>query len=162
MTNILTEAPAPEAMTSKYNLEIKKILVAVDLSPHSEQTAAYAIELAKPFGAYLTLVHVSSPERANELTGDKGDRFSEPAVVPEEELERLEKKIRRTHPSCSAHVCVGDPADKVALMAEILHADLIVTASHHPGFLARLFGLDQAPRIVHQAPCPVLVYQEKN
>jgi nucleotide-binding universal stress UspA family protein len=41
-------------------------------------------------------------------------------------------------------------------------ADLIVTASHHPTFLRRLFNLDKAPRIMHRAPCPVLVYHEKN
>jgi nucleotide-binding universal stress UspA family protein len=35
---------------------------------------------------------------------------------------------------------------------------VIITASHHPSFLARLLNLDQAPKIMHRAPCPVLVY----
>jgi nucleotide-binding universal stress UspA family protein len=54
----------------------------------------------------------------------------------------------------------GDPAEQVALLAQDLDADLIITASHNPGFLTRLFGWDQAPRILQRAHCPVLVYHE--
>jgi nucleotide-binding universal stress UspA family protein len=43
-------------------------------------------------------------------------------------------------------------------MAQTLQADLILTGSRHPSFLAQLLGLDQPSRIVHRAPCPVLVY----
>ncbi len=160
MTNILTEASAPQAMTPGYSLNIKKILVAVDLSPHSEATAAYAAALAKHFGAHLTLLHVCSPKEAAEETSSKDCRFDDPVIAPENELENLAKKIRRTYPECSAYVCVGDPADKIVLMADILRADLILTGSHHPGFLGRLLGLDQPARIAHRAPCPVLVYHE--
>jgi nucleotide-binding universal stress UspA family protein len=39
---------------------------------------------------------------------------------------------------------------------------LIIAASHHPAFLARLFNLDKAPNIMHHAPCPVLVYHEQH
>jgi nucleotide-binding universal stress UspA family protein len=45
-------------------------------------------------------------------------------------------------------------------LAQERDADLIITASHRPGFLARLLYLDQAPRIMHAASCPVLVYHE--
>jgi type I site-specific restriction-modification system R (restriction) subunit len=41
-------------------------------------------------------------------------------------------------------------------------ADLIITASHRPSLLARLLNLDQAPKIMHRAPCPVLVYHEEH
>jgi nucleotide-binding universal stress UspA family protein len=155
MTDMLTEVPAPPAMASDYSLNLKKILVAVDLSPHSEKTAAYAAQLAAPFGASLTLLHVCSP---NEATAEESSKFDDPFTTPEKELENLAKKIRKTYPECSAYVSVGDPADKVVMMAEILKADLILTGSHHPSFLGRLLGLDQPSRIVHRAPCPVLVY----
>ena len=158
MTNILTEAPAPQAMTSGYSLNIKKILVAVDLSAHSAETAAYAAALAEPFGAHLTLLHVCSPKEVAGETSSKDCGFGDPVIAPEKELENLAKKIRRTYPECSAYVCVGDPADKIVMMADILRADLILTGSRHPTFLGRLLGLDQPSRIVHRAPCPVLVY----
>lgn len=50
------------------NLNIRKIVVAVDLSPHSEKTAAYAAQFAKSFGASMTLVHVFAPECVTEFT----------------------------------------------------------------------------------------------
>jgi hypothetical protein len=37
---------------------------------------------------------------------------------------------------------------KIHLTELVLEADLISTASYHPGFLGRLFGLEQAPRIL--------------
>jgi nucleotide-binding universal stress UspA family protein len=144
-------------MTPGEDHNINKILVAVDLSPDSEKTAAYAVELARPFGAYLSLIHVCAPN-ADEVTGKTDDRFGEPVLAPQEKLEELAKKIRRTYPRCSAHLCVGDPADKLAVMAEILDADLILVGNHHPNFLGRLLELDQTERILHQAPCSVLVF----
>jgi nucleotide-binding universal stress UspA family protein len=63
---------------------------------------------------------------------------------------------------CDSVILVGSPAEQITALARDMDADLIVTASHHPTFLARLFSLDQAPRIVHRAPCPVLVYHEMN
>jgi nucleotide-binding universal stress UspA family protein len=158
MTGILTEAPASQPMTS--GLNIKKILVAVDLSPHSKETVAYAVKLAEPNGAYLALVHVCSPEPGAEASNRKGNGFDRSAVYPEEQLENLARKIRKTYPNCSAHLCVGDPAEKIALMADILHADLILVGNRQPSSLGRLFGLDEVIRIEHEAPCPVLVCPE--
>ena len=162
MNDLLQETRAPQTMLASADLSIKKILVAVDLSPHSEQTAAYAAEFAARFGASLTLVYVCSPKDATELTGSTDSHFGDPVIAPEEELENLARKVRRTYPSCSACLCVGDPADKVVLMAQTLHTDLILTGSRHPSFLAQLLGLDQPSRIVHRAPCPVLVYNDSN
>lgn len=77
-------------------------------------------------------------------------------------LSRLTATLRERYPACEAAFLLGDPAEQVAGLAHDLHADLIVTASHHPSFLARLLNLDQAPKIMHRAPCPVLVYHEDN
>jgi nucleotide-binding universal stress UspA family protein len=42
------------------------------------------------------------------------------------------------------------------------NADLIVTASHYRSSLGQLFNLDQAPKITHRAPCPVLICHEQS
>ena len=158
MNALLAETQAPRTTGSGADLSIKKILVAVDLSPRSEETAAYAAELAEPFGASLTLVHVCSPKEAGEEKGKKDNRFDDPVMA----LEDLARKVRRTCPSCSAYLYVGDPADKIIGLAEILHADLIVTGSHNQSSLGQSLGLNQPSRIFHGTPCPVLVYRDSN
>jgi nucleotide-binding universal stress UspA family protein len=162
MNDLLKEARAPRTMPFGADLSIKKILVAVDLSPHSEETATYAAELAAPFGASLALVHVWSPKEASKVTDSTDSRLGDSVIAPEEELGNLTKKIRRTYPSCTGYLVVGDSADKIVLMAETLRADLIVTGSSQQRFLGELLGLDQPSRIVHDAPCPVLVHHHRN
>ena len=156
MSQVLEKAEA-----NPYNLNMRRIVVAVDLSPHSQKTAAYAAQFAKSFGAALTFVHVFMPERITEFT-DQGvhEGYEEDKRATELELTKLVNNVRKTYPDCDSEFRVGDPADEVNLIAKALKADLIITASHHPGFLSRLFGIDQAPRILHRAVCPVLIYHE--
>lgn len=144
-------------------LNMKRIVVAVDLSTHSQKTASYAAEFAKSFGASITLVHAFAPERITEFTTEEvHQRFAADMRDTERDLDKLAAAVRETHPYCYTEFRVGDPAEEVNLIAKALNADLIITASHHPGFLGRLFGADQAPRILHRAQCPVLVYHEGN
>jgi len=143
-------------------LNIKEIVVAVDLSPHSEKTAAYAAKFAKSYGASITLVHAFAPEYITEFTTQEvHESYREEEREAERALGKLAERVRETYPDCGCEFRVGDPAEEVTLMAKDLDADLIITASHHPHFLSRLFGLDQAPRILHRAQCPVLVYHEE-
>jgi nucleotide-binding universal stress UspA family protein len=163
MNDLLVEkTQARRTIPSDSDLKIKKILVAVDLSPHSERTAAYAAEFAARFGASLTLIHVCSPKETETETSSKDCRFDDPMIAPEKKLEDLARKVRRTYPTCSAYLYVGDPAEKIVMTAKILGADLILTGSRYAKSLAGLLGLDQPSRIVHRAPCPVLVYHDSN
>lgn len=149
--------------TTAYNLNIKRIVVAVDLSTHSRKTAAYAARFAKSFGASVTLVHAFAPERITEFTTEEvHERYEADMRDTAQDLDKLATAVREIYPDCDTEFRVGDPAEEVNLIAKDLQADLIITASHHPGFLSRLFGTDQAPRILHRAECPVLVYHEGN
>jgi nucleotide-binding universal stress UspA family protein len=159
---LVEEAREPRTIPFGSDLNIKKVLVAVDLSSHSEKTAAYAAEFAARFGASVTLIHVCSPKDTAAETSSKNYRFDDLMIAPAKKLEDLARKVRRTYPTCSAFLYVGDPADKIAMMAEILGADLIVTGSRYAKSLAGLLELDQPSRIVHRAPCPVLVYHDGN
>jgi nucleotide-binding universal stress UspA family protein len=162
MNMLLDKTVATEQTSDKYDLQVKRIVVAVDLSPHSEKTAAFAAGFARSFGASLILVHVFAPEPITEFTTQEvHERFEEEQRETEKKLENLVEKIRETYPACEMELRLGDPAEQVTLVAVDTKADLIITASHHPGFLGRLFGLDQAPRILHRARCPVLVYHEE-
>ena len=57
---------------------------------------------------------------------------------------------------------VGAPAERISALADDMDADLIVTASHHPTFVGRLFHLDKSTLILHRVPCPVLIYRNES
>ena len=145
----------------RFNLA--KILVAVDLTPHSEKTAAYGAEFAKSVDASVTLLHVFPPEPSVEFMSEcVFESFERSRSLMAEKLTKLIEQVRETGVKCDHDFRVGDPAEQVVAAAKDLNADLIITGAHHPGFLGRLLGLDQPPRILHRAGCPVLVYHEGN
>jgi nucleotide-binding universal stress UspA family protein len=128
---------------------------------NSEKTASYAVALAKNFGASITFVHVFPPEAITEFTTQEVHEFYErERDSQKEELASFADKIRQTYAQVDTEFRIGNTADQTKEAALEQDADLIITASYHPGFLGRLFGLEQAPRIVNRAPCPVLVYHE--
>jgi nucleotide-binding universal stress UspA family protein len=161
MTKILEELATSRRIPDQNDLQIRKIVVAVDLSSHSEKTASYAAKLAKSLGASITLVHVFASEVFTEFSTEAvHESYEEQRRFAEKQLTGLAEKVREICFDCNTQFRIGNPADEVSLVALSLNADLIVTASHHPSFLARLFGADQAPRILHRAPCSILVYHE--
>jgi nucleotide-binding universal stress UspA family protein len=87
-------------------------------------------------------------------------------TILEEERDRLCKslgeltqKVKPSGLTCKAIFLVGDPAEQIAKWARKVDADLIITGSKESAFLGRLFNLAKAPRIMHRAPCPVLVFK---
>jgi nucleotide-binding universal stress UspA family protein len=157
--NTLEAKPTPAR-----TLNIKKIVVAVDLSPHSEAIAAFAAQFAQAFGASIILTHTCPSESVNPfIVIETPEVFTAPErqrAAAKGALAELAQSLRETCPDCKGAVMVGDPAERVAWLAQTLNADLIVLGSSHVHLLGRLFGLDQAANILHRAPCPVLVYSE--
>jgi universal stress protein A len=143
-------------------VSIKKVLVAVDLSHHSEATAFYAAGIANQFGASLTIVHVYEPVPLSDYCCESTfTLLDNQQDCLQELLDGLTQKTQQLGVSSDSFFLIGEPAGKISGLAREIHADLIVTASHHLTFLGRLFNLEKAPQIIHQAPCPVLVYHEK-
>ncbi|HEY0790714.1 MAG TPA: universal stress protein [Chthoniobacterales bacterium] len=132
---------------------LKRIVTAVDLTPHSATTARYAADFARSVGASLVLVHVYPDPNGPGVKADERNR-----QAAERALADLTAMLRENGHACESAFLVGEPAAQVAAVAGNLDADLIVTASHHPSVLGQLFNRDQAPRIIHRAPCSVLVY----
>jgi nucleotide-binding universal stress UspA family protein len=144
-------------------VSIKRVVVAVDLTKNSEATAHYAAQIAKWFNASLCVVHVFSPAPWSEL--GREDAYN---LIDRERLElraRLDQLTEQAHQLVSVceSVCLeGEPAEQIPALARDLDADLIVIASHHPSFLARVFNLDTAPKIMRRTHCPVLVYHQED
>jgi nucleotide-binding universal stress UspA family protein len=124
-------------------------------------TEASVVDVRRIVGAAITFVHVFPPEAITEFTTeDVHASYEQQRDIAKERLASFGKKVGQVYSDCKTEFRIGDTAEQVKLAAMELEADLIITASYHPGFLGRLFGFEQAPRIVNHAPCPVLVYHE--
>jgi len=142
-------------------LRVKTILVAVDLSSHSERTVTYAVSIARQFGASLKLIHVYVPPSAVEFGSEDMYRLlAEGRRDAERRLTNLTSQIRAKYPDCQSLLTTGEPAEQVARAAAMMSADLIVVGRHHHTLFGHFLKLDQAPKIIHRAACPVLVWED--
>ena len=136
----------------------KHILVATDLSVHSNSIIKRAMELGKQTGAKLSMVHVLS-HTAIAYAGE----FSIPidaeyqTVMKEHAYSQLLKISKKYDiPKKSVHLVEGSVKLAVADLAEEIRADLIVLGTHAHEGLEKLLG-SQVSAILHAAPCDVWV-----
>ncbi len=135
----------------------KRIGCAVDFSDGSRAALREATDLAGRFGAGLVLLH------AEELTGVTD--IPPPRSVVESTRRELEAKLaewkgeaeRELRREVEAHVVPGPAAPGIARAATDRRLDLLVTGTHgRRGFRHLVLG-SVAERLVHLAPCSVLV-----
>ena len=150
-------SPEPVIRTRPF---IRKIVAAVDLTERSFATAEYAVKVAKSFGASLVFVYVHPTESMfNFITNGGYDLIDSEQQNQRHTLISLTDTVSKNYPFCSQTFLVGDAAEAVPAYAREIEADLIIVASHHPSFLTSALHLDQAPKIIRDATCPVLVYR---
>jgi universal stress protein A len=140
-------------------MDIRHILAPTDFSDYSKKAISDAFELARTFGATLSLLHVLEPSpylgeftlptMGEELLGDLERQASAALaqVLPEAQQAKIE--VTRA-------VAIGAPSQKIVETAEAEHVDLIVMATHGRTGLSHLLIGSVAERVVRTAPCPVL------
>ena len=126
----------------------RPVVVALDGSALSESAIPLGASWARQLGSPLELVNVLEPTL-------------DPDIMPPGDAREsgyLEGLAKQWHAE-SWEVLHGRPADAITRHAAD-HAGLLVAATHGRSGLSRLFMGSVAVRIVHQAPCPVLVQRE--
>ena len=134
-----------------------KILHANDGSDHAFNALSLALKIAKQSNAELHMICVEEidylPETIEDVrqeTGVAGRRFH--SVV-----NRARSMAEESQVKLKTHVVAGHPVRDIVDLARDLKADLLVVgASGHSALYDRMIG-SRADRIVHLAPCPVLV-----
>ena len=135
----------------------RKILLANDGSEHAFSALALALKIAKESAAELHMISVEEisylPETMEEVREEAGvaaRRFH--GVVNRSRAIAEEAQV-----NLKTHVVAGHPVRDIVDLARDLKADLLVVgASGHSALYDRMIG-SRADRIVHLAPCPVLV-----
>ena len=136
----------------------RSILVPIDISEADltrhviPQVKAHAKTAKVHFLAVIpTVPFYASLGLANEFPDRSGLQ-----AKATEKLEEIIKQFNIPTGRTQSHVVYGPPKDQILKLAEAVDAELIVIASHKPGFSTYLLG-STASAVVRHAKCPVLV-----
>ena len=135
----------------------KKIVWATDGSENADRALAYAKSLASADGATLTVVHIvqkiaTSGDKALAWNANEEDVEAKAnEIVSELSDEGLNATLRLV-----THVGT-QPAHEIADIAREEEADLIVVGTRGHAAIAGLLLGSVTQRLLHVAPCPVLV-----
>ena len=141
-------------------MRIERVLCAVDFSEPSQEAARFAVDVARQYGAELTLLHVYAvPGYAY----PEGVMVAAPDVMTDvlAEIDRsLEvwKKEAQARGALNVRTATrqGAAASEIVRYAEEQDIDLIVVGTHGRGGLAHVLLGSVAEKVVRRAPCPVL------
>jgi universal stress protein A len=146
----------------------RNFLVPIDFSEHSRQTLESATQLAALTGAKVNILHVfQMPDYPSafyqglyiehEAIKNYADKAQNEART---QLSLLAEQIRAKDMAAEPLLRVGNPYEEIINAAKEIGADLIVIGSHGYTGLGRLLLGSTAYRVIHYAPCPVLVVRE--
>lgn len=138
---------------------MKRVLVAVDGSEPSLKAARMAADIAKRFGAKLTLVHVVPklllPPDVYGLTIAEVEK--EHRTYADRLLEKAVASLQEPGIEISTAVLYGSPAEAIAEEGAASDVGMIVVGSRGNGAVARMFLGSTSDRLMHISPRPVLV-----
>ncbi|MDH3647277.1 MAG: universal stress protein [Gammaproteobacteria bacterium] len=134
----------------------RQILVAVDLSEHSDAVCDTASKLADLFGATLSLLHVVEyvpVEPMGEALLPSVDLPEELRASAQARLAALAKKHQLTE--ATQEIRIGNIKSELVQLAQDIEADLIILGSRERHGLAILVNYTE-DTILHAAPCDLL------
>jgi nucleotide-binding universal stress UspA family protein len=142
--------------------EVKRILVATDLSPASEPALRSAAALAIRMDAALLVLHVLPERELEELARSHQPRhpvdliYSDLEVSVREQYRRAVPDEVRRFLHTEVLVVPGVPAEEIGRTAALKGADLIVTGTHGRTGVRRVLMGSVAEQVLRTASCPVL------
>lgn len=146
--------------------EMKRLLVATDLSDRANDAIERAALIARDAGARLDLVHIATPEfteGAQPLADHASDNgATSTALYVREALQTRVAAVRERHGiTCGFHMASGSLIDQLASLANERSADLIVLGFSEDNLVRQLLLGSTAERMMSKAPCPVLVVKRR-
>jgi nucleotide-binding universal stress UspA family protein len=134
-----------------------KILCANDGSERAFRALALAMTIAKEHSAELHMVSVEEVDYLPEFIEEVREEVGTAARRFHKVLQRARAMAEEKGIKLHTHVLAGHPVRDIVKLASTLKADLLVVGSSgHSEIYERMLG-SRADRLVHFAPCPVLV-----
>lgn len=138
-------------------IALQHILVAVDFSDCSLEALEYAIQLAKQFGAPMTILHVLEPVTYGlDFTLVHAGERKKMRERIESQLSVFVTAVESQGLPARYAIRGGTPADSILSSLQEAKADLIVMGTHGRRGLSHVLKGSVAEAVLRRAPCPVL------
>jgi nucleotide-binding universal stress UspA family protein len=144
-------------------VSFKKILVPVDFGESSKLALELALDLAKQYGAELTLLHTwEIPVYGyGAMEFSAMDMLTPIQGAATEQLNALVAEVRRQLPETKGMLARGVPWREVLSAIEQNKPDLVVMGTHGRRGVGRAILGSVAEKIVRLSPVPVLTVRSK-
>jgi universal stress protein A len=138
------------------------LLLAIDLSEHSDQVAIKARRIADACNAKLSVIHVIEPISFS-YGGDIPLDFTsiQEDIQAQAKTQLAKLGIEYGIGEDDQYIMLGRPENEIHGLAEEINANLIVVGSHGRHGLALIFG-STANGVLHGAGCDVLAVRVKS
>lgn len=143
---------------------VKKILVPLDGSGHSQHSLKMAIDIAQKFSAKITLIHVT--QSVIVTTRRRGINVVDPAYSAVEKslrkvgtdiLAKAEKKVKAEGIQVETLLKTGHVVNEILKVSRKDKCDLIVIGARGLSTIKEIFLGSVSHGIIQYAQCPVLV-----
>ena len=133
------------------------ILVPVDGSPHAMRANDYAIKMAGLLSAKIILLYCHKP-----FPSVLGEPYLQKAITQrlensQKQLEPYEVRLKAAGVACETRILEGPPGSRICETARIEDCEMIVMGPRGRTDLQGLLLGSTAHRVLHCAPCPVMV-----
>ena len=140
-------------------MKIEKILLPFDGSEHSANAANYALDMAKQYGAHVTIMYCyewrnNMPEVAESIIKDIKENLAREAGNL---LKKAGGIFENQGVEYTLETIAGDPGYTLARLAKSKTFDLIIMGSHGHSDIAGLFLGSVTHKVLNTIYCPVLV-----
>ena len=143
-------------MGSQAFVGIQRILVAYDMSPHSEHAMNVALSMAGDMKAKLFVVSVIRPPEPAEsaefhaVVDDGREKFEGRFVA-------IRELARQKDVELETEIVIGHPAEQIIHMADKIQASVIVMGKRSHSILHRWMIGSNSERVLRYAHCPVMI-----
>ncbi len=152
---------------------MKKILIAIDYNPVSEDVAKGGYKLAQHLNAEVCLIHVVADASYYEISYPEFMGFTH--INPVADHVHIHNDIHKNgenflkqavahlgDPSVKTHLAEGDTVDAILEYSTVWGADILVLGTHSHSVLEKLFLGSVAASIIEKTKVPAYLIPVKN
>jgi nucleotide-binding universal stress UspA family protein len=137
--------------------EIRRVLLATELSPVSDRAVDHAIKLATAHAAELIVLTVVDPRLLRLPGGRFLRRIDQERARVEAGAQAIVERAKAAGARAAYLVWEGEPAEAILSASEAESADIVVLGSHRRGRIGRIVMGSVSNRVAEQAHCQVAI-----